>query len=105
MDEVNCDSDKKPMELWELEKFLDKAIVDKNKIINLSHRCLTIITGRLKSATRAQILLLNHNKLLMPPIELCSLPNLTELILDNNMLTMLPTGKFIYNNILFIFKN
>ena len=61
-------------------------------MINLSHRGLTIVTGRLAGAVSARNLLLNHNKLLVPPEEMCSLTNLTELVLDNNMLTMIPSG-------------
>ena len=88
--------DVKPMELWELDKFLDKAIAEDCHVINLSHRGLTIVTDRLQKVKSTRVLLLNHNKLLMPPDDLCNLSKLTELVLDNNMLTMFPSGKYNY---------
>lgn len=95
MEEIKTNKSENNLELWELDKFLDKIVQDGCRVINLSHRGLTIVTGRLEEAISAHVLLLNNNKLLMPPGELCSLKDLTELVLDNNMLTMLPSGNSI----------
>ena len=82
-----------PMELYELEKFIERAISSRQAVVNLSHRGLRLLTDGLSAANDAQALLLNNNQLLMLPDDLGRLAGLTELVLDHNMLTMLPSGK------------
>ncbi|EDO45570.1 predicted protein [Nematostella vectensis] len=76
----------------ETESLLEKAIGQGHKILNLSHRELTVIPDSLKKLKHVQILLLNDNQIIMPPVELVYLSRLRELCLDHNQLTLLPSG-------------
>lgn len=80
------------MDLAELEQYVEEAVQRSAKVLNLSHRNLTIVTNNLAKLTCVNCLTLNDNKLLMPPSELAALVHLEELVLDNNKLTMLPQG-------------
>jgi Leucine-rich repeat (LRR) protein len=80
------------MELAELEKYVERAVKRGDKVVNLSHRSLTVITNSLARLTSAKLLTLNDNRLIMPPSELTSLISLEELVLDHNQLSMLPQG-------------
>ena len=80
------------MDLAELERYVEDAVRRSAKVLNLSHRELTIVTTNLAKLTGVHCLTLNDNRLLMPPSELTALVHLQELVLDNNQLTMLPQG-------------
>lgn len=62
------------------------------KCLNLSHRHLTILPEKLSQLQTIRILLLNNNKLILPPSEVVRLHNLRELSLAWNQLTILPSG-------------
>jgi len=61
--------------------------------LNLSHRCLTVLSSDMtEGKTQVKSLLLNDNQLMLPPSEVSLFSEtLCELVLDNNQLTMLPS--------------
>lgn len=68
----------------EVDKILLTAISSECTVLNLSHRDLTVLPDSLKELVKVKTLLLNNNKIIMPPMELVSLKNLQVLALDHN---------------------
>lgn len=76
------------------ENLIHTACAQNHSILNLSHRGLTVLPASITTATCVRQLLLNNNKLLLPPVELENLQDLEELSLDNNRLTTVPTSLY-----------
>lgn len=74
----------------EVDRLLASAISSKWQILNLSHRDLTVLPDSLKKLAEVKILLLNDNRIIMPPMELVTLKSLQVLALDHNQLTLIP---------------
>ena len=59
----------------EVDKLLESAISFRWPILNLSHRNLTVLPDSLKKLGKVKTLLLNDNRIIMPPMELVALKN------------------------------
>ncbi|XP_076803820.1 uncharacterized protein LOC143447523 isoform X2 [Clavelina lepadiformis] len=76
----------------EVDDIIEQFLKDHKKTsLNLAHRHLKVIPAKLSNLIWLKHLLLNDNDLVFPPTEVLPLAQtLTELILDNNRLTLLP---------------
>lgn len=69
-----------------------RALAKEEAIVNLSHREIRVIPAEIVTLTSTKVLLLNNNKILMPPEEICHLQQLESISLEHNQLTILPSG-------------
>nr|XP_039267787.1 leucine-rich repeat protein SHOC-2-like [Styela clava] len=77
----------------DVELLIEKVKIRKYHCLNVSHRGLTFLPQNFNEIENLKILLLNDNRLVLPPVELLSLCScLEELVLDNNNFTLLPSG-------------
>lgn len=75
-----------------MEDVIERVWHKKESILNLSHRCITVVPADIARLTFIRILLLNNNNILMPPEEITHLNQLESLSLEHNQLTLLPSG-------------
>ena len=80
-----------------LSRVTERAWKIKGTVLNLSHRNLKVIPAEVAKFTFIKILLLNNNKILMPPEEISHLEHLESLSLEQNQLTVLPSGIALLN--------
>ena len=75
-----------------VSQIVERAWTRKEAIVNLSHREIRVIPADIAKLTFIKVLLLNNNKILMPPEEICFLQQLESISLEHNQLTVLPSG-------------
>ncbi len=71
---------------------VERAWTKKEAMLNLSHRDIRVIPADIAKLTFTKVLLLNNNKILMPPEEISHLQQLEAISLEHNQLTVLPSG-------------
>lgn len=75
-----------------LSRVTERAWERKGTVLNLSHRNMKVVPAEVAKFTFIKTLLLNNNKILMPPEEISHLEHLEYLSLEQNQLTVLPSG-------------